>query len=83
VLLTHYYSSDQIKMNEMGGACSTYGWKRRGAYRVLEGKPEGKRPPGRHSTDEGIILKWIFRKWDGRAWTRLIWLIIGIGGRFL
>ena len=27
----------------MGGACSTYG-ERRGAYRVLVGKPEGKRP---------------------------------------
>jgi len=29
----------------MGGACSTYGGeKRRGVYRVLVGKPEGKRP---------------------------------------
>jgi len=30
----------------MGGACSTYG-ERRGVYRVLEGKLEGKRPFGR------------------------------------
>jgi hypothetical protein len=30
----------------MGGACSTYG-ERRGAYRVLMEKPEGKRPLGR------------------------------------
>jgi hypothetical protein len=30
----------------MGGACSTYG-ERRGVYRVLVGKPEGKRPLGR------------------------------------
>ena len=30
----------------MGEACSTYG-ERRGAYRVLAGKPEGKRPLGR------------------------------------
>jgi hypothetical protein len=29
-----------------------------------------------------IILKWIFKKGDG-AWTRLIWLRIGIGGRLL
>jgi len=29
----------------MGGACSTYGREeRRGVYRVLVGKPEGKRP---------------------------------------
>jgi hypothetical protein len=30
----------------MGGACSTYG-KETGVYRVLVGKPEGKRPRGR------------------------------------
>ena len=30
----------------MGGACSAYG-ERRGVYRVLVGKPEGKRPLGR------------------------------------
>jgi hypothetical protein len=33
-------------MTEMGRACSTYGEKR-GAYRVLVGKPEGRRPLGR------------------------------------
>jgi hypothetical protein len=37
---------DQIKKNEMGGACSVYG-ERRDVYRVLVGKPEGKRPFGR------------------------------------
>ena len=30
----------------MGGACSAYG-EGRGVYRVLMGKLEGKRPPGR------------------------------------
>ena len=30
----------------MGGACSAYG-ERRGVYRVLVWKPEGKRPLGR------------------------------------
>jgi len=30
----------------MGGACSMYG-ERRGEYRVLVGKSEGKRPAGR------------------------------------
>jgi len=38
------YSGDQIEKNEMGGACSTYGGK--GVFRVLVGKPEGKRPLG-------------------------------------
>ena len=30
----------------MGGVCSMYG-ERRGAYRAMVGKPEGKRPLGR------------------------------------
>ena len=33
-------------MKEIGGACSTYGG-RKGAYRILVGKPEEKRPFGR------------------------------------
>jgi hypothetical protein len=38
--------SDQIEKNEMGGACNTYG-ERTGAYRILVGRPEEKRPLGR------------------------------------
>jgi hypothetical protein len=33
--------------------------------------------------DGRIILKWIFKNLDGRAWTELIWLRIGTGGRLL
>jgi len=36
-----YCSGNHIEKNEMGGACSTYG--RRSVYRVLVGKPKGKR----------------------------------------
>ena len=36
----------------------------RGAYRVLVGKPEGKRL-------QGIILGWISRKWVVGMWTGL------------
>jgi hypothetical protein len=35
-----------VKKDEMGGACSTNGGNRN-AYRILVGKPEGKRPLGR------------------------------------
>ena len=35
-----------MEKNEMGGACSVCGEKR-GVYRVLVGKSEGKRPLGR------------------------------------
>jgi hypothetical protein len=31
-------------------------------------------------SDEMIILRWIFRKWDVGVWTALIWLRIGPGG---
>jgi len=33
--------------------------------------------------DRRIILRWIIRKWDVGAWTGLIWLRIGTGGRHL
>ena len=35
-----------IEKNEMGWACGAYGWGE-GVYRVLVGKPEGRRPLGR------------------------------------
>jgi len=39
---TKYCSGDQIEKNEMVGM-----GERRGIYRILVGKPEGKRPLGR------------------------------------
>jgi len=39
-------------------------WEGRGVYRVLVGKPVGKRPLGRpRHRWGGLILKWVFRKW--------------------
>jgi hypothetical protein len=35
-----------MKEGEMGWACST-NWQERNAYRIMVGKPEGKRPLGR------------------------------------
>jgi hypothetical protein len=52
--------------------------ERRGAYRVLVGKPEGRMPLEDPAVDGRIILRWIFRKWDGGGtWTGLNWLRIG------
>ena len=33
--------------------------------------------------DGRIILKLIFKTWDGGEWTGLLWLRIGTGGRLL
>jgi len=33
--------------------------------------------------DGGIILKYIFKKWDAWAWTGLIWFRIGRNGQLL
>jgi len=49
--------------------------KKRGVYRVLVGKTEGKRPLGRPRRRWGIILRWGFGKWDvgcgGMDWIEL------------
>ena len=55
--------------------------ERRGVYRVLVGKPEGKRPLGRPRHRWGIILRWVFRKWEEVVGTGWSWLRIGtVGG---
>jgi hypothetical protein len=54
--------------------------ERRGLYRVLVGKPEGKNHLGHAGLEGKIILRWIFRKWDVGVWTGLLWLRIGTGG---
>jgi len=35
---------------------------RRGAYKILVGKPEENRPLGRSRHTWGMIIKWIFKK---------------------
>ena len=37
----------------------------RGVHKVSVGKPEGKNHWGDQDVDGKIILKWIFRKWEG------------------
>jgi hypothetical protein len=44
--------------------------EKRGAYRILVGRPEGKRPLGRPRRRWEDILKWIFKKW-GMDWIEL------------
>ena len=56
IFLTKYYSSDQIKKNEMGVAHSTMK-ERRGAHRILVGTTESKSSLKDLGVNGKIILK--------------------------
>jgi hypothetical protein len=70
-----------MKKTDMGRECSMHE-DSRGAYKVLVGKPEGRRLLEDRGVDGRIILKWILQKWDW-AWTGSIFLRIGTGGELL
>ena len=57
--------------------------ERRGVYRVLVRKPDGKRPLERPRHRWKYNIKMIVRKWEVGAWTGLIRLRIGTGGGHL
>jgi hypothetical protein len=57
--------------------------KKRSAYRILVGKPEGKIQLGRPRRRWRITLKWILERKDGVVWAALIWLRIGTCGGLL
>jgi hypothetical protein len=57
--------------------------ERRCVHRVLVGKHEGENHLEDPRVDGMMILKWIFRMWQGEVWTGLIWLRVGKGGRHL
>jgi hypothetical protein len=56
-LFTKYNYNYHVEEDEMGRACSTNGEKKH-AYRILVGKPEGKRPLGRprHRWEDNIRM---------------------------
>ena len=62
-LNNEYYSGVQIKY-EMGGSCSTY-VERRGAYSILVGKLKEQDHLEDLAIDGRVLLRLIFRKWDG------------------
>jgi hypothetical protein len=49
----------------------------RNAHNILGGKPEGKRPLGRHRHPGWILEK------RGKVWSGCIWIRIGTCGRLL
>jgi len=72
-----------VSFNEMGGACGTYG----GRGEVYTGFWWGNLREIDHwgdpDVDGGIILRRIFRKWEGVVGTGWSWLRIGTGGGHL
>jgi hypothetical protein len=57
--------------------------EKRNTYRLLVGKPEGKRPLGRPRCRWVDILGWILGRWDGVMWNGLVWPRIGTGVELL
>ena len=57
--------------------------ERIGVYRVLVGKPEGKRPFGRPRSRWVDNIKMDLHDEGWAAWTELMWLRIGTGGGYL
>jgi hypothetical protein len=55
----------------------------RGAYRILVGRPEGRRPLGRPRRRWEDNIKMDIQEVGWGAWTGLIWLRIGTGGGLL
>jgi len=76
ICTSHLYSVDQIKKKEMGGSRGTNG-NRRVVYRVLVEPTDGKRHFEVLELDWGIILEFVFKKWDCEPWTLILWLGIG------
>ena len=72
VLLTKHCSVYQIEKNEKGGSRSTYGQKR-GVYKILVGKPEGKRPLERpkRKWDDNIKMDLQEMRCGGLDWVEL------------
>jgi hypothetical protein len=64
-------------VGEIDRACSAHGEKRN-AYRIMVGRPEGKRQLGRSRHKGRIILIWISEIWDGVILTGLMWFRIGV-----
>jgi hypothetical protein len=52
---------------------------KRGAYRFWWGDLMERDDLTDLGLDGRIIFKWIFKRWDGEAWTRLIWFRKGTG----
>jgi hypothetical protein len=87
VLLTKYYSGDQLKRNKMGRACSTYGRYER-CIQGFGGKPEGRSLQQRRSIWDNNIktylqtvkgsMNWIDVAQDRDWWRALVYTVMNL-----
>jgi hypothetical protein len=72
-LIDCLYKHNQVKKNEIDGACST-NWEKRNIYKILVGKPDGKRslerPRRRWVNNINIDRREI--RWDGVNWIDMV-----------
>jgi len=78
--LAEYCAGGKIEKNEMGGACGANGAGERGAQGSGWGNLRERDIWGDPDAVGRIILRWIFRKWEGFVGTGWSWLRIGTGG---
>jgi hypothetical protein len=67
LLPTKYYSADQVSENEIGWPCGL--WEQKNVCRVLVGSMQEKSQFEDLGVDGRMILKWVLRKQNRRAWT--------------
>jgi len=60
----------------LAGECSTNRVKESCTYDLAE-DPTERGHLENSGVDGSIVLLWVFKKWDGKCWTVLIWLRIG------
>jgi hypothetical protein len=83
MIFNKYYSGDQVKLNDMGWACGTYGSQERSIQGFCRGDIRERDHLEDLDVDGRIILSLIFKKWDTETWTGLAWLSIGTDGGLL
>jgi len=64
-----FCSGDQIKNNEMGGACGTYGGQETMKHGFGVESPKERKHLQDFAIDVSIILKWILQTLVWRSWT--------------
>ena len=66
-------NEEEIEEDVIEGACGIYMWQKRNAYKLLVGKPGGRRPLGRpmHRWEDNIQVELQEIEWESVDWIYL------------